>query len=201
MPNSVFSITRLTDFMPDAPMQLMRAYPWWRIQPVTHHVTPRPPLQSMRLHDVSYLHDGGSGVHNVFSHDRTWFVDGDYRGCGKWQKYLIAPVEWAPTPQSGHIYWNDDTITQIGAPDVIAATQIPFLLSDSLRANIMLDTNGPDVTDVLAASALTHDVAQLYSRARYYRRTTRCTLLHGGQRQRVALAPGVGARCTTLGTR
>jgi ATP-binding cassette subfamily B protein len=78
-------------------------------------------------------------------------------------------------------------MTQIGAPDVIAATQIPFLLSDSLRTNIMLGANVPDLTDVLAASALTHDVAQLAAGLDTIV-GPRGVRLSGGQRQRVALA-------------
>ncbi len=181
------SITRLTDFMPDAPMQLMRTYPWWRIQPVIHHVPARPPLQSMQLHDVSYHHDGGFGIHNVsltITRGSLTVITG---AVGSGKSTLLHLLSGLLHPQSGHISWNDDAMTQIGAPDVIAATQIPFLLSDSLRTNIMLGANVPDLTDVLAASALTHDVAQLAAGLDTIV-GPRGVRLSGGQRQRVALA-------------
>lgn len=181
------SITRLTDFMPDAPMQLVRPYPWWHIQPVAHHKPPRAPLQSMCLHDVSYRHDGIVGVHNVsltIPRGSLTVITGSV-GSGK--STLLHLLSGLLHPQSGHISWNGDVVTHVGAPDVIAATQIPFLLSDSLRSNITLGAEVPDMTDVLAASALTHDVAQLAAGLDTIV-GPRGVRLSGGQRQRVALA-------------
>lgn len=181
------SITRLTDFMPDAPMQLVRPYPWWHIQPVAHHEPPRPSLQSMCLHDVSYRHDGVVGVHNVsltIPRGSLTVITGSV-GSGK--STLLHLLSGLLHPQSGHISWNGDMVTHVGAPDVIAVTQIPFLLSDSLRANIILGAEIHDLTDVLAASALTHDVAQLAAGLDTIV-GPRGVRLSGGQRQRVALA-------------
>ena len=93
---------------------------------------------------------------------------------------IIRGDEWVRHPTS-------KPVSAIGAPQVLATSQIPFLLSDTLRENITLGADDTALDQVLTASALTPDIAQLPDGLNTIV-GPRGVRLSGGQRQRVALA-------------
>jgi ATP-binding cassette, subfamily B, bacterial len=182
------SIGRLTEFMPGNPTGLILPYRWWL--PERAHTTQRtlPPLTTLTLHDVSYIYpSSGGGISNVnltIPRGGLTVITGSV-GSGK--STLLHLISGLLAPQSGQIRWNGQPVSQLGAPHVLATTQIPFLLSDTLRANITLGADDAQLDQVLNASALTHDIAQLPDGLNTIV-GPRGVRLSGGQRQRVALA-------------
>ena len=106
-------------------------------------------------------------------------------GSGK--STLLNLVSGLLAPHAGEVFWNNQPITKLGAPDIVATTQIPFLVSDTLAHNILLGADSQHLDDVIRASALDADIAQLPD-GRATVVGPRGVRLSGGQRQRVALA-------------
>lgn len=182
------SIGRLTEFMPGNPDGLIRPYRWWLPAPVASAQTTLPPLADVTFHAVSYTYpSSGGGISNVnltIPRGSLTVITG---AVGSGKSTLLHLISGLLAPQSGTITWNGQPITQLGAPQVIATTQIPFLVSDTLRENITLGASDAQLTQVLSASALTHDIDQLPDGLNTVV-GPRGVRLSGGQRQRVALA-------------
>ncbi len=182
------SIGRLTEFMPDNPAGLIRPYRWW--VPAHTDVTPRtlPPLAAVTLHDVGYTYaSSGGGISNATLTIPRGSLTVITGAVGSGKSTLLHLISGLLAPQSGQIDWNGQPISAIGAPHVLATTQIPFLLSDTLRENITLGADDTALNHVLTASALNHDIAQLPDGLNTIV-GPRGVRLSGGQRQRVALA-------------
>lgn len=182
------SIGRLTEFMPDNPAGLIHPYRWWLPAHEQVAVPTLPPLTTLTLHDVSYTYLGsGGGISNAnltIPRGSMTVITG---AVGSGKSTLLHLISGLLTPQTGTITWNDQPVTHLGAPHVLATTQIPFLVSDTLRENITLGASDAQLPHVLSASALAHDIAQLPDGINTVV-GPRGVRLSGGQRQRVALA-------------
>lgn len=182
------SIGRLTEFMPGNPDGLIRPYRWWLPAREATARTTLPPLADVTLHNVSYTYpSSGGGISNVnltIPRGSLTVITG---AVGSGKSTLLHLLSGLLAPQSGTITWNGQPITQLDAPHVLATTQIPFLVSDTLRENITLGAPDAQLTHVLAASDLTHDITQLPDGLNTIV-GPRGVRLSGGQRQRVALA-------------
>jgi len=182
------SIGRLAAFMPEAPLNLIRPWRWWHAAPATAPaVADLPPIHTLRLHNLSYRYGDTAGIHGAtltINRGTLTVVTGKV-GSGK--STLLNLVSGLLAPQAGEIFWNEEQIRQLGAPHVVATTQIPFLVSDTLAHNILLGADSQHLDDVIRASALDADIAQLPD-GRDTVVGPRGIRLSGGQRQRVALA-------------
>jgi ATP-binding cassette subfamily B protein len=182
------SIGRLTAFMPGNPAGLIRPYRWWLPAPERSAQTTLPSLTDLTLHNVSYTYpSSGGGVSNVnltIPRGSLTVITG---AVGSGKSTLLYLISGLLAPQSGAIAWNGQPITHLGAPQVLTTTQIPFLVSDTLRENITLGASDAQLAQVLSASALTHDIAQLPDGLNTIV-GPRGIRLSGGQRQRIALA-------------
>jgi ATP-binding cassette subfamily B protein len=182
------SIGRLTEFMPNNPDGLIRPYRWWLPVRADSALAPRPALTELTLHNVSYTYpSSGGGIRNVnltIPRGSLTVITG---AVGSGKSTLLHLLSGLLAPQSGTITWNGQSITQLSAPQVLATTQIPFLVSDTLRENITLGAADNHLPQVLAASDLTHDITQLPDGLNTIV-GPRGVRLSGGQRQRVALA-------------
>lgn len=182
------SIERLTDFMPNHPFGLIRPYRWWLPQPTNTHAHAVTPLSALTLVDVSYTYvKSGSGIQraNITIPRGSLTVVTGAVGSGK--STLLNLISGLLTPHAGQLIWNGQPIARIGAPHVLATTQIPFLVSDTLRENITLGANPSQLDQIIEASALTHDITQLPAGLDTVV-GPRGVRLSGGQRQRIALA-------------
>ena len=182
------SIGRLIEFMPGNPAGLIRPYRWWL--PEHAHATPRtlPPLTTLMLHDVSYTYpSSGGGISHVTLTIPRGGLTVITGAVGSGKSTLLHLISGLLAPQTGQITWNGQPVSAIGAPHVLATTQIPFLLSDTLRENITLGADDATLDQVLTASALTPDIDQLPDGLNTIV-GPRGVRLSGGQRQRVALA-------------
>jgi len=182
------SIGRLAAFMPEAPLNLIRSWRWWQHPPQTLPVAMQlPPLHQLRLDQVGYRYGASAGIAGVSLtiHRGTLTVITGRVGSGK--STLLNLVSGLLAPQAGQVFWNDQPLTKLGAPDIVATTQLPFLVSDTLQDNILLGADPQHLAAVIRDCALDVDIAQLPDR----RATVvgpRGVRLSGGQRQRVALA-------------
>lgn len=182
------SIERLTEFMPGNPTGLIRPYRWWVPTHATASAPTHPSLTSMTLHDVSYTYpSSGGGIRNATLTIPRGSLTVITGAVGSGKSTLLHLISGLLAPQSGQIRWNDQSVSAIGAPHVLATSQIPFLLSDTLRENITLGVDDTALERVLSASALTHDITQLPDGLNTIV-GPRGVRLSGGQRQRVALA-------------
>ncbi len=181
------SISRLTDFMPEAPEGLIRPYRWWQTHIPAHRPIVLPPLDTLQLDHVSYTHDGVAGVHDVSLQMARGSLTVITGAVGSGKSTLLQLIGGLLAPQSGTIRWNNQVIQQIGAPTVVTTTQVPFLLSDTLQQNITLGHVVDHVDHVIRDSALSHDIAHLAAGLDTVV-GPRGVRLSGGQRQRVALA-------------
>jgi ATP-binding cassette, subfamily B, bacterial len=182
------SIERLTEFMPCNPTGLIRPYRWWLPERLQMPSSLLPPLTTLTLNNVSYTYpSSGGGISNAnltIPRGSMTVVTG---AVGSGKSTLLHLISGLLAPQSGQIHWNGQPVSQLGAPHVLATTQIPFLLSDTLRENITLGADDTQLDQVLTASALNHDIAQLPDGLNTIV-GPRGVRLSGGQRQRVALA-------------
>jgi ATP-binding cassette subfamily B protein len=182
------SIARLAAFMPEAPLNLIRPWRWWHAAPTTAPaVADLPPIHTLRLHNVGYRYGDSAGIHGAtltINRGTLTVVTGKV-GSGK--STLLNLMSGLLAPQTGEIWWNEQPITQLGAPHVVATTQIPFLVSDTLAHNILLGADPQQLATVIRDSALDADIAQLPD-GRDTVVGPRGVRLSGGQRQRVALA-------------
>ena len=182
------SIARLAAFMPEAPLNLIRSWRWWQTTPpAVPVVTDLPPIHILRLTNVGYRYGDSAGIHGAsltITQGTLTVVTGKV-GSGK--STLLNLVSGLLAPQVGEIFWNEEQIRQLGAPHVVATTQIPFLVSDTLAHNILLGADSQHLDAVIRDSALDADIAQLAD-GRDTVVGPRGVRLSGGQRQRVALA-------------
>lgn len=182
------SIERLTEFMPGNPNGLIRPYRWWLLERSHPQAPTRPPLTTMTLYNVSYTYpSSGGGISNVNLTIPLGSMTVITGAVGSGKSTLLHLISGLLAPQSGQITWNGQTVSAIGAPQVLSTSQIPFLLSDTLRENITLGADDAKLDHVLNASALTPDIAQLPDGLNTIV-GPRGVRLSGGQRQRVALA-------------
>lgn len=182
------SIGRLAAFMPEAPLNLIRSWRWWQQAPQTSPVAMQlPPLHQLRLDQVGYRYGASAGIAGVSLtiHRGTLTVITGRVGSGK--STLLNLVSGLLAPHAGEVFWNNQPITKLGAPDIVATTQIPFLVSDTLAHNILLGADSQHLDDVIRDCALDVDIAQLPD-GRATVVGPRGVRLSGGQRQRVALA-------------
>jgi len=156
------SIARLAAFMPEAPLNLIRPWRWWQATPlVVPVVADLPPIHTLRLHNVGYRYGDSTGIHGAsltIAQGTLTVVTGKV-GSGK--STLLNLVSGLLAPQAGEVWWNGQPITQLGAPHVVATTQIPFLVSDTLAHNILLGADHQQLDAVIRDSALDSDIAQL----------------------------------------
>ena len=183
------SIARLAAFMPEAPLNLIRPWRWWHAAPAAAApaVADLPPIRTLRLANVGYRYGDSAGIHGAsltITRGTLTVVTGKV-GSGK--STLLNLLSGLLAPQTGAIWWNEQPITQLGAPHVVATTQIPFLVSDTLAHNILLGADPQQLATVIRDSALESDIAQLPD-GRDTVVGPRGVRLSGGQRQRVALA-------------
>ncbi len=182
------SINRLVAFMPEAPHNLIRTWRWWQHSPQTPPVSIAvPPLQRLRLQQVSYRYGDTTGIHGAtltIARGTLTVITGKV-GSGK--STLLNLVSGLLAPQTGQMFWNEEPIQRVGAPDIIATTQIPFLVSDTLAHNILLGADPRHLDAVIRDCALDLDIAQLPD-GKATVVGPRGVRLSGGQRQRVALA-------------
>ncbi len=182
------SIARLAAFMPEAPLNLIRPWRWWHAAPATAPaVADLPPIHTLRLTNVGYRYGDSAGIYGAsltITRGTLTVVTGKV-GSGK--STLLNLMSGLLAPQTGEIWWNEQPITQLGAPHVVATTQIPFLVSDTLAHNILLGADPQQLATVIRDSALESDIAQLPD-GRDTVVGPRGVRLSGGQRQRVALA-------------
>lgn len=181
------SIARLTAFMPETPAQLIRPFPWWANPPADAPPTRLPALHTLRLDDVRYMHDGDNGVQHISLHIPRGTLTVITGAVGSGKSTVLQLLSGLLAPQSGAIYWNEQPVIQLGAPDIVATTQVPFLLSDTIQRNITLGQDDTTIDAVINATALAHDIAQLPN-GHDTIVGPRGVRLSGGQRQRVALA-------------
>lgn len=182
------SIGRLTAFMPEAPRNLIRPWRWWQQAAQTPPVAMQlPPLHQLRLDQVGYRYGDSAGIADVsltIARGTLTVITGRI-GSGK--TTLLNLVSGLLTPQVGEVFWNAQAITRLGAPNVVATTQIAFLVSDTLQDNILLGADPQYLDAVIRDCALDVDIAQLPD-GRATVVGPRGVRLSGGQRQRVALA-------------
>jgi len=182
------SIARLAAFMPEAPLNLIRPWRWWHAAPATAPaVAELPPIHTLQLTNVGYRYSDSAGIHGAsltITRGTLTVVTGKV-GSGK--STLLNLMSGLLAPQTGEIFWNEEQIRQLGAPDIVATTQIPFLVSDTLAHNILLGAAPQQLATVIRDSALESDIAQLPD-GRDTVVGPRGVRLSGGQRQRVALA-------------
>ncbi len=182
------SIGRLAAFMPEAPLNLIRSWRWWQQSPQTSPVAMQlPPLHQLRLEQVGYRYGDSAGIAGVSLtiHRGTLTVITGRVGSGK--STLLNLVSGLLAPQAGQVFWNEQPLTKLGAPDIVATTQIPFLVSDTLQDNILLGADPQHLAAVIRDCALDIDITQLPD-GRATVVGPRGVRLSGGQRQRVALA-------------
>jgi len=187
------SIDRLQAFAPEHAEALIERRQWWRADALDAPAfTPvvLPPLQQLSLHQVSYTHDAHQhGIHDVSLHIPAGSVTVIVGATGSGRSTLLNLIAGLLPPQQGSMTWNGEQVAQLGAPAVMTTTQVPFLLSDTLRSNI---TFGRVVDDTALAHAVTlaqldSDIAQLPQGLDTVV-GPRGVRLSGGQRQRVAFA-------------
>ncbi len=126
---------------------------------------------------------------NIQAGEKVAFVGAS--GGGK--TTLVQVILGLYAPQSGHIYFNQVPMTQIGMDvvreHVITVLQHPALFNDTLRMNLTL---GHDLSDQQLWKAL--EIAQLVETVKNMEKGLNTLLgqrgvrLSGGQRQRVAVA-------------
>jgi ATP-binding cassette subfamily B protein len=146
-----------------------------------------PPLHQLRLEQVGYRYGTSAGIAGVSLtiNQGTLTVITGRVGSGK--STLLNLVSGLLAPQAGQVFWNEQPLTKLGAPDIVATTQIPFLVSDTLQDNILLGADPQHLDAVIRDCALDVDIAQLPD-GRATVVGPRGVRLSGGQRQRVALA-------------
>jgi ATP-binding cassette, subfamily B, bacterial len=98
----------------------------------------RVKLERLEVRHLTYRHDSGRGIENVsFSIPRGSFTVITGRiGSGK--TTLLRSVLGLLHPQSGEVLWNSEPVTHLEPPLVAYTAQVPTLLSDTLRENILL---------------------------------------------------------------
>ncbi len=187
------SIDRLRAFAPEHAATLIEHRRWWHpASPDTPVFAPveLPPLQSLTLHQVQYTHDEQQhGIRDVSLHIPAGSVTVIVGATGSGRSTLLNLIAGLLPPQQGSILWNGERIAQLGAPAVMATTQVPFLLSDTLRTNITLGRviSDAELTHAVALAQLDSDIAQLPQGLDTVV-GPRGVRLSGGQRQRVAFA-------------
>ena len=153
----------------------------------------RRPLERLEVVGLTARFAGGGIEDASFTLDRGSFtvVTGPV-GSGKSTllRALLGLV-WR-VDSSGQVWWNGELITDRAAfmipPQAAYIPQVPQLISDSLRDNILLGTSDDGALDAaLATAAVAADVAEMVDGVETLI-GPRGLRLSGGQRQRVATA-------------
>jgi len=187
------SIDRLQAFAPEHAEALIERRQWWRADaPDAPPFAPviLPPLRTLSLHQVSYRHDHEHhGIHDVSLQIPAGSVTVIVGATGSGRSTLLNLIAGLLPPQQGVMTWNDEPVTQLGAPSVMTTTQVPFLLSDTLRTNITLGraVSADELARAVTLAQLDSDSAQLPQGLDTVV-GPRGVRLSGGQRQRVAFA-------------
>ena len=149
-----------------------------------------PPLQQLTLHHVTYAHDAeGHGIHDAMLQIPAGAVVAIVGTVGSGKSTLLQLCAGLLHPQQGQILWNGTPVTKLGPPAVVSTTQVPFLVSDTLRYNITLgrEVEATHLQQIIERCQLSPDIRQLPDGLDTVV-GPRGVRLSGGQRQRVALA-------------
>ena len=180
------SIERLVLATPDQPNALLAsqtqrdtavAAPTWAVSP----------LDTFSVQGLRYTYATGRGVGNIsFKLQRGSFTVLTGRvGSGK--TTLLHLCARLLEPQHGTVLWNNTDGERTWWRAVVTVPQQPFLFSTSIRDNIILGSSPTRLADVLTATALDTDIAQMGEGLDTIV-GPRGMRLSGGQRQRVGLA-------------
>ena len=190
------SIERLVASMPDQPSALIEVH---QAQDGNGTVpaTPVAPLEHYSVQGLSYYHTQGGGVRNVsFTIQRgSMTVLTGRVGSGK--TTLLNLCAGLLVPQQGTILWNTTVSDGTWSRAVVAVPQQPFLFSAPLRDNITFGASPAGLADVLTATALDADIADMPD-GLDTPVGPRGMRLSGGQRQRVGLARALLRRAELL---
>lgn len=152
---------------------------------------PALPLEELRVDGLTATHDSGLGVHNAsFSVRRGEFVVVTGRiGSGK-STLLRALLGLIPR-QGGTIAWNaervDDPASFLVPPRSAYTAQLPNLVSDSLRENVLSGSSEAHLSRAVRLAVLESDLGQLPG-GLDTQVGARGVKLSGGQVQRAAVA-------------
>lgn len=185
------SLQRLKAFVPHQPAHIMQSRRWWQGRDM-HDDAPvqYEPLTQLTLDRVTYAHDAdGHGIHEASLQIPAGALVAVVGTVGSGKSTLLQLCAGLLHPQHGHILWNGTPVTTLGTPAVVSTTQVPFLVSDTLRYNITLGKAvSPDLLmQVIERCQLGPDIRQLPAGLDTLV-GPRGVRLSGGQRQRVALA-------------
>ncbi|MFN7471204.1 MAG: ATP-binding cassette domain-containing protein [Roseiflexaceae bacterium] len=188
------SIERLVASMPEQPRALIEVH---QAPADNATATPVPPLVQYRVQELSYHHTQGGGVSTVsFTLQRGSLTVLTGRvGSGK--TTLLNLCAGLLAPQQGTILWNTNESDGTWSRAVVAVPQQPFLFSAPLRDNITFGATPEGLADVLTATALDADIADM-TEGLDTAVGPRGMRLSGGQRQRVGLARALLRRAELL---
>lgn len=191
------SIERLVASMPEQPRALFEVYQAPADNGTATAAMPVPPLEHYRVQELSYHHTQGGGVSNVsFTLQRGSLTVLTGRvGSGK--TTLLNLCAGLLAPQQGTILWNTTVSDESWSRAVVAVPQQPFLFSATLRNNITFGASPEGLADVLTATALDADIADM-PEGLDTAVGPRGMRLSGGQRQRVGLARALLRRAELL---
>jgi ATP-binding cassette subfamily B protein len=113
--------------MPEAPLNLIRPWRWWHTtSAIASAVTDMPPIHTLRLATVSYRYGDSAGIHgaSLTIMQGTLTVATGKVGSGK--STLLNLMSGSLAPQTGGFGGTSNQSRNLGAPHVVATTQIPF---------------------------------------------------------------------------
>lgn len=169
------SFRRATELMQGAPVaELVEHHPL-HLRRAAPRITTTPardaaPLRHLRVTGLSYVHESGSGVHDIELDVRRGGLTVVAGRIGAGKSTLLRALLGQLPAQSGTVAWNgtqvEDLATFMIPPRVGYTPQSPSLLSASLRENVLLGLPLPQsdretLTMAIRLSALERDVATL----------------------------------------
>ncbi len=180
----------LSGLPPDALVQNDEIYERGELPPKTQPRREVAPLTEMRIDELTYRHDHGSGgvtgVSLVVPRGSFTVITGRV-GSGK---TTLLQSMLGLLPATGTITWNGERVadpaTFLVPPRTAYTSQVPQLFSDTLEDNILLGVQG-DLDEAVRLAVLEADLAEM-SEGLGTQIGSRGVRLSGGQVQRTAAA-------------
>lgn len=191
------SIRRLGELVPQGRLDDLFAHPAIDIdrgdEPVLRSPDPRRrPLDRLEIVGLTARYrDTGGGIENI----NLVVNRGDFvvitGAVGSGKSTLLRALAGLAQRQAGLVTWNGDSVDDLGAwfvpPNAALLPQVPRLFSESLVSNITLGRDRDSLHEVVDATTLTADLADMPNGIETLV-GARGLRLSGGQAQRVAAA-------------
>ncbi|RYB92160.1 ABC transporter ATP-binding protein [Nocardioides oleivorans] len=162
--------------------------------------TPREPLQTLTLRDLSAVHDDGTlGVQDVDLEIRAGELVLLLGQVGSGKSSLLGALAGLVS-STGEIVWNDrvvdDPQTTLRPARVAHVAQVPRVLSGTFTGNVGLDHAQRDIMPAIEAARMGRDVSEAGGPDSLVGH--RGVRLSGGQVQRLALARALASDADVL---